>query len=147
MGANPPRLHKSRPGVGLSHIEDPTARRRVSDRVATAKRINAWHRREHRKSCPICDGAPEVRRALENEFLAWRAPKSIAETYRITYEALERHCRAAGLYARRGAKLKNPAYQERLRQAMDLLQSSQPSSENVKGCVAAADEMWYSAGG
>lgn len=141
---NNARPHKSRPGVGLSHIEDTEVRRWVASRVAKAKRINKWHRLEHAKTCPICDGNPEVRKVLENEFLAWRDPKVIAETYHITYEALERHCRAAGLYARRGAKLKSASFQERLRTAMEFWQSSQPSAEDVKECLSAADELWYS---
>jgi hypothetical protein len=59
----------------------------------------------HARHCTICHH-PE-RQAIEEEFIHWHSPKSIASDYAVGARSVYRHARALGLFERRAAHLRD----------------------------------------
>jgi hypothetical protein len=59
----------------------------------------------HARHCTICHH-PE-RQAIEEEFIHWHSPKSIASGYTVGLRSVYRHARALGLFERRAAALRD----------------------------------------
>ena len=59
----------------------------------------------HARHCTICHH-PE-RQAIEDEFILWHSPKTIASNYAVGNRSIYRHARALGLFERRAAHLRD----------------------------------------
>lgn len=62
----------------------------------------------HKRKCTICQH-PQ-RDQIEQEFLQWRSPRTIAAFYKLTERAVYRHAHARRLFERRGNNLRFSLY-------------------------------------
>lgn len=80
-------------------------RRQVPSPEAPAPSQSQSTLSHHARHCTICHH-PE-RQDIEDEFIHWHSPKSIASDYALGTRSVYRHARALGLFERRAARLRD----------------------------------------
>jgi hypothetical protein len=97
MGIGEPS-HLARPAVA----EPGNSARRAAAEVAKARTSSTTH---HDRKCSVC--RHRHRDEIEQEFLNWRSPQSMAREYGIAhYSSIYRHAHATGLFAQRATNLR-----------------------------------------
>jgi len=84
----------------------------------------------HARHCTICHH-PE-RQAIDEEFIHWHSPKTIAADYAVGMRSVYRHARALGLFERRAANLR-----EALGQIIERVENASITSNAVVHAVYA----------
>jgi hypothetical protein len=91
-------------------LPGPLPRRRATPKPSCKKyrprpsRAVADARDPHERHCTVCN-SPD-REAIEEEFVHWRYPNSIADHYKIGLHSLYRHAHARNLFAARERKMR-----------------------------------------
>lgn len=124
LAASRPESHAN-PGNGPASSQS-RKRKRALDRAANA----APGANRHERRCTVCSH-PD-RAEIEAAFIEWAQPSEIASEYGVTRNAIYRHARAAGLFARRDRNLRFA-----LGRLIESVDSVQPTADSIVRAIHA----------